>query len=219
MHARVFVSNKYETLHHRLWQITLSKPMCGVDLASHKIRLVWSGSLVPETDGHTLLKAVSQLPPSVAKNLDIILCGTGSLTPEIERLADKLPHLTYAGWVDAGQLSALTQASHIGLLCYLDRFDFQNSVPNKVVDYCAGAMRILTNLSGEVPRLLSGTDSIISYPTGSVPALVDVLTNIAQNPEKYRQKHPPSRRIFQQHFDANIVFKNYVEYLENIAQP
>ncbi|RKF12423.1 glycosyltransferase [Roseovarius spongiae] len=190
----------------------------GVDLDAPKTRLVWSGSLVPETDGRTLLAALDALPPKVAREIEVILCGTGSLVPEIEALAARAPHVVYAGWVEADRLAALTEASHIGLLCYLDRFDFRNSVPNKVVDYCAGSMRILTNLGGEVPRLLDGTGTVIPYPTGDVAGLGAILTQIAIDAERYRVKHPPARAAFDAHFDTRRVLADYVTYVEELAR-
>lgn len=210
MSAPVLSKERHETS-HAFWTDK------GVDFSAPKTRLVWSGSLIPGTDGPTLLAALERLPSQAADQLDVILCGTGSLVPEIERAAKRLPHLTYAGWVDADQLAVLTQRSHVGLLCYLDRFDFQNSVPNKVVDYCVAAMRTLTNLSGEVPWLLGDTDSVISYATGDVDDLIRALTAIADNPGRYRVKHAPARAIFDRHFNADRVLPDYVNWLEELA--
>ena len=189
----------------------------GVDLEAPMTRLVWSGSLIQETDGAALLEALEQLPEAAAREIQVVLCGTGALVPRIQETAARLPHLIYGGWVDAPKLTALTEASHIGLLCYLDRFDFRNSVPNKVVDYCAAAMRVLTNLGGEVPRLLGDSDSVISYPTGDATALAQVLGNIAADPVRYRVKHAPSRAVFDEHFDAEKVLPGLISWLEDIA--
>ena len=190
----------------------------GVKLSAPKTRLVWAGNLVDDTDADTLLRALEALPEHLSKALEVVLCGNGSLVPRIEAMSKDLPHLVYAGWVNSDQLAALTNASHIGLLCYLDRFDFNASVPNKVVDYCAGSMRTLTNLNGEVPRLLGESDSVISYPTGDVEGLVNVLTQIAENPDRYRCKHPPAREVFETHFNAEHVLTHYVSWLEGLAK-
>lgn len=189
----------------------------GIDLDARKTRLVWSGSLVPETDAETLLDAAALLNDDAAKEIEIIICGKGSLETEIRARARRLPNLKYGGWVDATELATLTEASHIGLLCYLDRFDFRVSVPNKVVDYCAASMRVLTNIGGEVPRLLESDGCLIKYPTGDSRALASVLTRIATNPHQYRKKHPPSRTVFEKHFDARRVQPDFCSWLEEMT--
>lgn len=189
----------------------------GVDLAAPKTRFVWSGSLVEETDGATLLDALEQIPPQHRASIEVVLCGTGNLVPRIEEMAKRLEHVVYAGWVDELALTNLLEHSHIGLLCYLDRFDFQNSIPNKVADYCVGSMRTLTNLEGEVARLTDGTDIRIPYPTGNVAALRDLLRDIAQKPEIFQRKSADARKKFDEHFDAAHVLTAFAEHIEQIA--
>jgi len=189
----------------------------GVDLSAPKIRAVWSGSLVPETDGETLLDALEALPEETAQAFDFVLCGTGSLGPRIERIAARLPHVHFPGWVDSQRLRVLLETSHIGLLCYLDRFDYQNSIPNKVVDYSAASMRILTNLAGEVPQMFADTDTVIPYASGNRDDLVRVLSDIAAAPERYRVDWPVSRTIFDAKFDAGTVMPAYIDYLRDVA--
>ena len=43
----------------------------------------------------------------------------------IERMANECEHVVYAGWVGQAALSVLLEESHIGLMYYPDRFDFQ----------------------------------------------------------------------------------------------
>lgn len=190
----------------------------GIDLVAPKVRIVWSGSLVKETDGATLLEALEQIPPEQRTSIEVVFCGTGNLVPRIEEMAKRLEHVTYAGWVDELALTNLLEHSHIGLLCYLNRFDFQNSIPNKVADYCLGSMRIITNLEGEVARLTAGTDIRIPYPTGDAAALRDLLIDIAQKPGLFRRKSTDARKKFDEHFDAAHVLTAFAEHIEQIAQ-
>ncbi|MBL4789735.1 MAG: glycosyltransferase [Kordiimonadaceae bacterium] len=189
----------------------------GVDLLAPKTRFVWSGSLVEETDGATLLDVLEQIPDNLRKSIEIVLCGTGSLVPRIKEMATRLEHVVYAGWVDELALTNLLEHSHVGLLCYLDRFDFQNSIPNKVTDYCNGSMRILTNLTGEIARLTEGTDIRILYPTGNVAALLDIFIEIARRPDQYRKKSKASHDLFVRCFNAANVLTAFAEHIELVA--
>lgn len=188
-----------------------------VDLAAPKTRLVWSGTLISELDIQTLLAAIETLPQSATDKLEFVFCGLGDLTPRIEEMAARLPHMIYAGWVSQNALSALYEASHIGMMCYLDRFDFQLSIPNKVADFTRSGLRVLTNLDGELGRVLGPHDILIRYKTGDADDLGAVLRRIADEPERYRGKTDAGRRIFSELFDAKVVMADFVRHVEGIA--
>lgn len=190
----------------------------GVDFSQPKIRLVWAGTMTPQSDAAALLEALERVPERQRHAIQVIICGTGSLSDTIERMANECEHVVYAGWVGQAALSVLLEESHIGLMCYPDRFDFQASIPNKVADYCAAGLRILTNLTGEIARLTEGTDTLIHYPTGDASALAKLLMDIAQDPDRYRTDHAPSRDIFHRVFDADKVMEDFANHLESLAE-
>ena len=189
----------------------------GVDFSVAKTRLVWAGTMTPNSDATALLAALEQVPDRQREAMQVIICGTGGLADRIAQMARDLEYVIYAGWVGHATLSVLLEESHIGLMCYLDRFDFQASVPTKVADYCAAGLRILTNLTGEIARLTKGTDVLIHYPTGDSGALARVLVEIAQDPGRYRVDYSPSREIFDRLFDADKVMQEFGSYLESLA--
>jgi glycosyltransferase involved in cell wall biosynthesis len=188
-----------------------------IDLDVLKTRLIWAGSLVSDLDAQTLLAAIESLPETASRELEFVFCGSGDLAPKVEEMAARLPHVAFAGWVGQDALNALYARSHIGMMCYLDRFDFQLSIPNKVADFTRSNMRILTNLTGEMQRVLGPDDLLIPYPTGNVDALRDRLIEIADHPEKYRVQAPNARALFDRLFDADLVMPEFAHYVEQIA--
>jgi len=190
----------------------------GVDLDAPKTRLIWAGTLISDLDVQTLISAIEILPETSAATLEFVFCGSGDLAPRIEEMAQRLPHVVFGGWVSQDALTALYARSHIGMMCYLDRFDFQLSIPNKVADFTRSELRVLTNLKGEMQHVLGADDLLIPYPTGNVEALRAVLVEIAGNPEHYRAPAPQARALFERHFDADIVMSEFAEYIEQIAK-
>lgn len=190
----------------------------GTQLHASKTRLVWAGTLTSDLDIQTLLEAIETLPETAACELEFIFCGSGELTPRIEEMAARLPNVIFGGWVSQAALAALYARSHIGMMCYLDRFDFQLSIPNKVTDFTRASLRILTNLSGEMQRVLGPEDLLIPYPTGDVDALRAKLVEIAADPARYRIPSPNARAVFDQLFDAERVMHDFVAYMERIAK-
>lgn len=189
----------------------------GVDITENRLRLVWSGSIIRDSDGPTLSAALDHLPENIAEKLQIIVCGTGSLLPELKAQAQKHPCLKCVGWIPNAELNTLLERSHIGLLCYLDRFDFQMATPNKVIDYCAAGMRILTNLDGEISTLAPESDLVINYPTGDARALADILARMSNQPDRYRRKSEAARTVFEKSFDAAQVLPELERYLLRTA--
>lgn len=189
----------------------------GVDLDAPKTRLIWAGTLISDLDIQTLLDAIEALPETAARELEFVFCGSGDLTPRIEEMAARLPHVIFGGWVDQAALSALYARAHIGMMCYLDRFDFQLSIPNKVADFTRSNLRILTNLTGEMQRVLGPDGLLIPYPTGDANALRGTLEEIAANPAVYRAPAPRARMLFDRLFDAETVMPEFVDYIEDIA--
>lgn len=185
----------------------------GIFLDSDVTRFVWVGSIVPNTDADTLLTAIETLPKDICNEVEFVICGTGSLVERVKKMAQKLPHLKYGGWVNADQLAELLRGTHIGLLCYLDRDDFNMSIPNKVLDYLDGECRILTNLKGEIDVVCGDTDAILRYPTGDVGALREIFVDVAKHPEKFRSAFKPGREIFKQHFWTGKVLPEFEEFI------
>lgn len=190
----------------------------GVDLNAPVIRCVWSGSLIRDSDGPTLLKAIQALPDGIENKLQIIIAGDGSLVPDIQAVAAKCPVLKYVGWIGSDEMNVLLEESHIGLLCYLDRFDFNLATPNKVIDYCAAGLRILTNLSGEVASLSPDPDYIIPYRTGDARNLASLLQSISDDPKRFYPKSDVAHEIFNHKFDAEKVLPAITDYLERHAR-
>ncbi|WP_306048638.1 glycosyltransferase [Oceaniradius stylonematis] len=190
----------------------------GVDLANGKLRFVWSGSIVPDTDGPTLLQAVRMLEPDTAARIEIVICGVGALVPAVEAVAARHPCLKYAGWVSERELNHLLARSHVGLLCYLDRPDFQMSTPNKVIDYCAAGLRILTNLTGEIAALSDAPNFLIHYPTGHAKALAERITALAADRDHFVTKSDAAYAVFDAEFDAARVQPAFAYYLEAMAR-
>lgn len=190
----------------------------GVDLDGPKTRLIWAGTLISDLDIQTLLQAIETLPADAAAELEFVFCGSGDLSPRIEQMAARLPHVVFGGWVSQAALNALYARSHIGMMCYLNRFDFQLSIPNKVADFTRSELRVLTNLKGEMQRVLGAADLIIPYPTGDVDALRATLVEIAQAPAQYRSPAPQARALFERNFNAERVMSDFADYVEHIAQ-
>ena len=188
----------------------------GITLDSDVTRFVWAGSIVPTTDGTTLLAALPHIPKALHDKIEIVVCGTGSQAALFAVAAKTYPFLKVSGWVAHAHLTALLQNADVGLMCYLDRFDFQRSIPNKVVDYTAAGLRIVTGVQGEITRLTAGTDVVIPYAVGDAESLARALVASCRRGPA-RVPNAAAQTLFRTHFDAAQVLPRFVRYLEEIA--
>lgn len=101
-------------------------------------------------------------------------------------------------------------------MCYLDRPDFQMSIPNKVVDYFAASLRILTNLDGEVRRLAGHSDALIPYKTGNRASLTAAFEALATQPDYYRNKPEHIRQLYELNFNSVQVLPAYEAHLTQL---
>ena len=181
-----------------------------------KIRLVWAGSIINNTDAATLIDALANQPSRVQDYLDFVICGRGPLGPDCAQLAKTHDNIAYFEWLESNELNILLESSHIGLMCYLDRLDFQMSIPNKVVDYFAASLRILTNLDGEVRRLAGHSDALIPYKTGNRASLTAAFEAIATQPDYYRNKPEHIRQLYELNFNSVQVLPAYEAHLTQL---
>jgi hypothetical protein len=189
----------------------------GVNLKSENlVRFVWAGSLEPTLDLDTCLRAVKAFSIKCDKKIEFVFCGRGSMDSRVEQLSQASRNVVFAGQVGEMELKSLLAKSHIGFMCYPNRFDFQLSIPNKLVDFCMAGMRIITNLNGELQQLVPESE-VLPYKTGDYQSLASSLDHVMKNIEKYRHPSTITRLLFERHFDSRIVLPSICSYLEGVG--
>tara|TARA_A100001015_G_scaffold77007_1_gene85514 strand:+ start:5740 stop:6987 length:1248 start_codon:yes stop_codon:yes gene_type:complete len=190
----------------------------GVDLYSREmIRIVWAGSLEPTLDLETCLRAIEVFSTQSESEIEFIFCGSGSMEQRVGELGWRLKNVVFVGQIGSLQLKSLLANSQIGFMCYPDRYDFNASIPNKVVDFCMAGMRLITNLNGELNTIVPRTE-ILRYRGGDVSSMVSVLKKIVSNKEIYKTPSPQTRLLFEKKFDASQVLPVVGEYLEQFGK-
>ena len=183
---------------------------------SKKVLLVWSGSLISDTDGRTLLKAIKSLPKRVSKDLYFVFCGIGDLVPEIKEIEQNVDNVKYFSWLDANNMNSILKISDYGLLCYLDREDFRRSIPNKILDYLMANLRIVSSVKGEIDILITDKQCRIkNYQAGCENSLQTVFEEIQKNLVNEKRKLPVNVSALKK-LDYNLNMEGLVEHLDVI---
>jgi glycosyltransferase involved in cell wall biosynthesis len=142
--------------------------------------------------------------------------GTGDYAEELQERARHLPEICFVGHVGAPALAVLRDRAHAALLCIARRKDYQISLSNKVFEYLAAGLPIISHLSGLVGELLQETESGLVYHDAD--GLVRSLRLLAED-EGLRSRMGRNARVaFCARFEAKTVYARMSVHIENLAQ-
>ena len=91
-------------------------------------------------------------------------------------------------------------------------------MPNKIFDYSAAGLPILSSLEGEMTGKLTACGAGLSYLPGDLEALASQVTTLAEDPELRRKLAAGSALMFEQEFRADRIYDEYVHHIEAIAR-
>ena len=146
------------------------------------------------------------------KRVRFVLCG------HFQKLDSDEPwptNVVCPGWVGSAEIWTLLQRSAAGVIPYRSRFDFRQSIPNKVYEYLSASLPILSSLRGTVESLLRDFDCGYTFDT---PAeLASAIESLINSPDRRAQMSRNARAIFAARFDANHVYGDLADYLERLV--
>ncbi len=133
------------------------------ELGFDRFTVLYAGAMGPANGLDFVLDAAAELgrvsDPSTGSNIEIVLLGDG---PDRERLASRaadegLTAVRFVDPVSKDEIPRFLKAADLGLHCLADVELFRHGVsPNKVYDYMAAGLPVLTNTPGVVGDMVTG---------------------------------------------------------------
>lgn len=185
----------------------------GIDAA--RFNVCFFGTLGRQFDIDTVARAAMQLHER-GSNARFILCGHGSALDGLREQVARVPNVLFPGHVDASRIKALLELSAVGLAPYHDTENFQLNIPNKIFEYAAGGLPVLSAVDGEVGRFLREHDIGQVYPSGDARALAQAVMAMEQQPSALREQGLRARALFSARFDARTVSAQIEAYLQQL---
>lgn len=196
---------------HSLWSMQLG------ELHENAIICCFAGTLSSRIDLQTILDAADLFSPEERDKFRIILCGNGDMKLAIEEAASHSPILSFGGWRNRAELTALMQLSHIGLLPYPNTSDFRASFPNKIGEYLSAGLPVLTGLTGATERLLMPHGLKIAYEQGNPLSIVESLRSYA-NFDRKNELRERALELAEVYFNPDQIYPAFAKWLEDISQ-
>jgi len=146
------------------------------------------------------------------KNIIFVLAGDGPLYKYIKEKASNLANIVMIGWLNQNEISSILQYSKIGIIptpFLIEAF------PNKVFTYLSSGLPIISALQGELKSIIEKYQIGFYYPPNDVEALANCILKLYNNPQLYKTMAENVKKIFDEMFDADKIYNNYANYIED----
>lgn len=146
--------------------------------------------------------------------IHFVLVGDGEQMPAIAHTARTLPNVTLSGWLDHYQIRKVLGLTGVGLVPVRSVPD---AMPNKVFEFLAAGLPVLSSVTGEMARILAEADAGLSYVPGDADALERLVRCMAADAERRARMGQNARELFRRRFGAAAIYGDYAAHVEAVA--
>jgi glycosyltransferase involved in cell wall biosynthesis len=169
-----------------------------------------------------LLDAAALLLQRGERRVRLVLVGEGGEKSRLEAAAGErgLYNIIFLPPQPKRKLAALLAGCQIGVHCLAPVPEFAEwTSPNKLMDYLAAGLPVVTNQPGRAARLLAEGPSGIATPPGDAAALADALSWMAAHPGQRTAMGRAARDQAVRRWDRRLQANRFIDIVENAAEP
>ena len=167
-------------------------------------------------DLDTVIAAARELQHQVP-SCKFVLCWTGDRFEHYRRSAQACSNVIMPGWVDHAGMWTLVHMSSIGLAPYTNTFSLAKSYPNKVSEYLAAGLPIVSGLEGALSRLLAEWRCGVTYAEEDHIGLAEAVRGLASDRDRLERMRAQAALLYQTMFDPAKVYASMVSHIEDAA--
>jgi len=180
-------------------------------------RVCFAGTFTSRVELDTVVHAALELQKRSVP-VQVVLAGDGPDAGRLKTLAGGSPAVIFPGWLDRAELIVLMEQSHVGLLPYPNLPDFRANLPNKVFDYLAAGLPVVSSLPGLVSEFLETEACGVTYANRNSTALVAVLTKLAQDHSRLASMRHNAHRAFISRLRSQEVYGQLIDLVEQVVR-
>lgn len=188
----------------------------GLDPESNVPIVCFFGQLGRIVDYNTLFDGIHR---SLAKMpIHFVLCGDGPEFKQCQDLARNSPFIHLPGWVNSDEIWALMEMSMLAIYPYRALDSFKETLGNKVIEYLAGGLPILSSIKGGyTANLLAQHRCGDTYDADS-EKFASLVVGLLGDRESCEKMGANARRLFQARFESETVYNRLLADLEKLAR-
>lgn len=184
-------------------------------LLSGKLVCCFVGSFGHVYQLQLVCEAAAALQRQGMHRIHFVVAGDGQQYGVVSEAARSLENLTAPGWLAASDADHLLSISHVGLAPIRQ---MPGCVPNKIFEYSAAGLPILSSLEGETAEILSRHRAGLTYAPGDTNGFIAHITRLAEDEEFRREMAQNSAAMFEREFLATRIYGEYVRHVESVAR-
>jgi glycosyltransferase involved in cell wall biosynthesis len=193
-------------------------------VASWELLAVYAGAHGRANGLEQLLEAAEILQRRGERRIRLLLVGEGSEKARLRQQAAArgLANVTFMDSLPKQRLATLLAGSQVGLQCLAPVPEFAEwTSPNKLMDYLAAGLPVVTNLDGQAARLLAegpgGARCGIATRPGDALAMADAMVWMADNPALRVAMGAAGRAQAVRRWDRRLLAADFVAAVEAAA--
>lgn len=198
-----------------------SRAICSPKIAGLAARLegkiiaCFVGSFGHVYELNLVCEAARALAQRGEARVHFVIAGEGEQAARVAAAAQDLPNLEAPGWLSAEEADDLMRISHVGLAPIRQN---PGCVPNKIFEYAAAGLPILSSLEGETAGILARYASGLTYAPGDKAAFLEDLERLTDQEAFRRELSGNASAMFEHEFKASNVYGEYARHVESVVR-
>jgi glycosyltransferase involved in cell wall biosynthesis len=144
-----------------------------------------------------------------------VIAGDGDNGKTLRKLAAGLKNITFLGWLDRLELKRILLISDVGIAPYVR--SATQSLPNKIYEYMAAGLPILSSLHGEARDLLIKEKIGLAYSPENVASLVNSVQMLTVDADLRRGMGLRALRLFHSRFSGDRIYQALAKHIERLG--
>jgi glycosyltransferase involved in cell wall biosynthesis len=180
-------------------------------LLKDKFVVTFIGTFAYYHNPEILLEAANKL---LGEKIHFVIAGDGEFMSRIAEKTRSLPNVSLPGWLKQNDIAILMAHSHVGVCpTPQDALFF----PNKAFVYLAAGVPIISAFRGDLWHFINSHEIGFNYTPGDVEALTNIIYRLSASLELYSVTTTRVKRVFDQYLDADKIYNDYINHIEDIA--
>jgi glycosyltransferase involved in cell wall biosynthesis len=185
-----------------------------VNFPSDTVIIAYTGMIGQTIDLEPIWRAASELAD--LPRVQFVFAGGGDALEESKIRAAQYGNVHFTGWLDSAKIHVLLKKSHMGLVPYRSRANFETGITNKPVEYLAHGLPILTSLQrGPIVDMIRENGCGWTYKNDVPNDLSNQIKCIVET-DKFNQMVNPAKSLFESTFHPDSVYARWMDLIEKV---
>jgi glycosyltransferase involved in cell wall biosynthesis len=142
--------------------------------------------------------------------------GSGDTLPFWQERTKGRSNIKFYGWTDKQSIDGILTGSFIGLAPYVNNDNFKGHVPNKIMEYSAYGLPILSSLEGYVNDYLEDNNFGATFINKNVNSLIDGINKIEENAKNYSDISKNMISYYESNFMADTIYDSLYSLVKSL---